>query len=111
MRIERRFSVNKNGLMEPDHDGNMHVVVDVFDKVLNVYVYYGNDGNGEFSDEEIRFENFIIGTLENMGEVDDDDVVRIVRNDTTILSIIHFVEKSHIIFDSCYRSGRISKKK
>lgn len=112
LRLENIYSVNKEGLIQTDPEGDLHVVVDVQKKKLKIDTFYGDDGYGvAIDDVEYSFENFVTQVLANLGSVDSDDVVTINRNDTNYLFVSKFLSNAHIIFNRAYRSGRVSKKK
>ena len=111
LRLENIYSVNKEGLIQTDPEGNMRIVIEISNKKLVSYTSYGDDGYGEGSPVEYSFETFVSQVLANLGSIDGDDIVTINRNDTNYLFVSKFLENAHIIFNRAYRSGRVSKKK
>lgn len=108
LRLENIYSVNKEGLIQTDPDGSMHVVLEVKKDTLVLYASYGDDGYGEGSPVEYCFENFLTQVLANLGSVDGDDVVTINKNDTNNLFVSKFLESAHRIFNEC-RADRTSE--
>ena len=109
--LEQSYSINKEGLIQTDPNGSMHIIVEISNKKLISYTSYGEDGYGEGSPVEYCFETFVSQVLANLGSIDCDDIVTINRNDTNYLFVSKFLESAHITFNRCYRSGGVSKKK
>ena len=108
LRLENIYSVNKNGLIQTDPDGNMHVVLEVNKNTLVVYASYGDDGYGEGSPVEYCFETFVSQVLANLGSIDCDDIVTINKNDTNNLFVSKFLETAHRILTAS-RDDRTSE--